>query len=192
MSSNDPRVGTYLAEYRIESLIGAGGMGIVYLAEHTHLGKKVALKVLPPQYAQDIAFRERFDREARLAASLDHPNIVPVFDAGEADGQLWIAMRYVAGSDLGGIGMSPVQLNFDQLLLLEDQPPWHGKDILYHLRGAQLRHSREQRGPLLGSGLLGPERNRKHSGSPHAEPQLHPVRERGAPPDGPELRTGVD
>jgi serine/threonine protein kinase len=99
-SPPDPRVGTQLAEYRIEGLIGRGGMGVVYLAEHVHLGKRVALKVLPPEYAADQDFRERFEREARLAASLEHPNIVPVTDAGEFDGELWIAMRFVDGTDL--------------------------------------------------------------------------------------------
>ena len=89
-----------IAEYRILRPIGRGGMGLVYLAEHTRLSRKVALKVLPPEYAEDASFRERFDREARLAASLDHPNIVPVYDAGEHDGRLWIAMRFVRGTDL--------------------------------------------------------------------------------------------
>src|SRR5919204_5038233 len=89
-----------IAEYSILRLIGRGGMGVVYVAEHSQLGRKVALKVLPPEYAEDEGFRERFIREARLAASLDHPNIVPVYDAGEHDGRLWIAMRYVEGTDL--------------------------------------------------------------------------------------------
>jgi serine/threonine protein kinase len=100
MSSPDPRIGSQVAEYRVEGLIGRGGMGVVYSAEHIHLGKKVALKVLPPEYAADEEFRERFEREARLAASLEHPNIVPVTDAGEFDGELWIAMRLVHGQDL--------------------------------------------------------------------------------------------
>jgi serine/threonine protein kinase len=98
--SSDLRPGSRLSEYRIERLIGRGGMGVVYQAEHTHLGKRVALKVLPPEYTKDTAFRERFEREARLAASLEHPNIVPVTDAGEFEGELWIAMRYVDGTDL--------------------------------------------------------------------------------------------
>src|SRR6187551_729785 len=98
--SSDLRPGSHLSEYRIERLIGRGGMGGVYQAEHTHLGKRVALKVLPPEYTKDTAFRERFEREARLAASLEHPNIVPVTDAGEFEGELWIAMRFVDGTDL--------------------------------------------------------------------------------------------
>src|SRR3990170_8723382 len=75
-------------------------MAVVYLAEHLRLGRKVALKVLAPELAEDEAFRERFIRESRIAAGLDHPNIVTVYDAGEADGILYISMRYVEGTDL--------------------------------------------------------------------------------------------
>jgi Protein kinase domain len=75
-------------------------MGVVYLAEHLRLKKKVALKVLPPELAEDEDFRLRFERESQIAASLDHPNVVTVHDAGEAEGLLYIAMRYVEGTDL--------------------------------------------------------------------------------------------
>src|SRR5262245_44870650 len=96
----DPRLGTTVGGYRIDSMIGRGGMSVVYLAEDTHLGRKVALKFLAPDLVQDEKFQERFVRESRLAASLEHPNIVTVYDAREADGQLYLAMRYVAGTDL--------------------------------------------------------------------------------------------
>jgi serine/threonine-protein kinase len=96
----DPRIGTELAGYRIESMIGRGGMGVVYLAEHLRLKRKVALKVLAPELATDQLFRDRFVQESELAASLEHPNIVPIYDAGEADGLLYIAMRFVDGRDL--------------------------------------------------------------------------------------------
>ena len=96
----DPRLGTTIGGYRIESLIGRGGMSVVYLAEDLHLGRKVALKLLAPELAADEKFRERFVRESRLAASLEHPNIVTVYEARETDGLLYIAMRYVAGTDL--------------------------------------------------------------------------------------------
>ena len=86
--------------YRIESVLGRGGMGVVYLAEHLGMGRKVALKVLASDLAEDERFRERFVRESRLAASLEHPNIVPIHEAGEVDGVLYIAMRYVEGTDL--------------------------------------------------------------------------------------------
>ena len=98
--SDDPRVGTRLSGYRIENLLGRGGMGVVYLAEDVRLKRKVALKLLAGGLAEDDGFRERFLRESEVAASLDHPNIVPVFEAGEADETLFIAMRYVAGTDL--------------------------------------------------------------------------------------------
>ena len=101
MTVHEP--GTELAGYRIESLIGRGGMAVVYRAEDMRLGRKVALKLLPPQLADSEQFRQRFMRESRLAASLDHPNIVPVYEAGEADGQLFIAMRYVIGSDMKAV-----------------------------------------------------------------------------------------
>ena len=75
-------------------------MSVVYLAEHIGLRRKVALKVLGPELADDDAFRERFIRESQITARLDHPNIVTVYDAGEADGVLYISMRYVEGTDL--------------------------------------------------------------------------------------------
>ena len=94
------RVGTEIAGYRIEGLIGRGGMSVVYLAEHVRLGRKVALKLLSPELAENEKFRERFLRESQIAASIDHPNIVPIYDADEAGGTLFIAMRYVEGTDL--------------------------------------------------------------------------------------------
>ena len=94
------RVGTEIAGYRIESLIARGGMGEVYLAAQSFPERKVALKLLPHDLASDPAFRERFIRESNAAASLEHPNIVPVYGAGESDGELWIAMRFVDGEDL--------------------------------------------------------------------------------------------
>jgi len=92
--------GTEFASYRIDNTLGRGGMSVVYLAEHEWLQRKVALKVLAPQLAEDDRFRERFIRESRLAASLDHPNVIPIYEAGGSGGDLFIAMRYVEGSDL--------------------------------------------------------------------------------------------
>jgi len=97
------RVGTEIAGYRIEGLIGRGGMSVVYLAEHVRLGRKVALKLLSSELAENAKFRERFLRESQIAASIDHPNIVPIYDADEAEGTLFIAMRYVQGTDLRGL-----------------------------------------------------------------------------------------
>jgi YVTN family beta-propeller protein len=98
--STDLARGTELAGYRIDALLGRGGMSVVYLAEDLRLKRKVALKLLAPRLAEDEGFREQFLEESELAASLDHPNIVPVYEAGEADERLFIAMRYVEGSDL--------------------------------------------------------------------------------------------
>jgi serine/threonine protein kinase len=99
--TDDPRVGTELAGYRIESLLGWGGMSVVYLAEDLRLKRPVALKLLAASLAKDASFRERFLRESELAASIDHPNIVPVYEAGTTpDDLLFIAMRYVDGQDL--------------------------------------------------------------------------------------------
>jgi serine/threonine protein kinase len=93
-------IGEELAGYRIESLLGQGGMGAVYLATHLRLGRRAALKVLLPEYAEDEDFRERFVRESQSAASLEHPSIIPIYDADEEQGVLYIAMRYVEGEDL--------------------------------------------------------------------------------------------
>jgi serine/threonine protein kinase len=95
-----PRIGTVFAGYRIESLLGRGGMSVVYRAENPRLGNVIALKLLAPELAEDESFRERFVRESRTAASISHPHIIPIYDAGDADGILYIAMRYVDGPDL--------------------------------------------------------------------------------------------
>jgi streptogramin lyase len=100
MNQSQALEGTTLGVYEIQARIGRGGMGEVYLARDMRLARPVALKVLPERFAEDERFRERLLRESRLAASLDHPNVVPVYDAGEADGRLFIAMRYVEGADL--------------------------------------------------------------------------------------------
>jgi ABC-type branched-subunit amino acid transport system substrate-binding protein len=92
--------GTTVAGYRIEELVGRGGMGVVYRATDLELERPVALKVIAPELAGDPGFRERFLRESRLAASLGHPHVLPVYRAGDADGALFLAMRYVHGEDL--------------------------------------------------------------------------------------------
>ena len=92
--------GDVFGDFRIESIAGRGGMGVVYRAVQLDLGRPVALKLIAADRAADPAFRERFQRESRLAALIDHPNVVPVHGAGEADGQLYLVMRYVPGTDL--------------------------------------------------------------------------------------------
>ena len=76
-------------------------MGIVYRATQVTLDRTVALKLIAPGISRDERFRERFQREARIAASIDHPNVLPIYEAGEADGVLFLSMRYVEGGDLG-------------------------------------------------------------------------------------------
>ena len=89
-----------IASYEMVEELGRGGMAVVYRAHDVRLGRWVALKVLGEDLARDEAFRRRFIRESRAAAAVDHPNIIPIFDAGEANGVLFIAMRYVGGQDV--------------------------------------------------------------------------------------------
>jgi streptogramin lyase len=96
----DAHVGTQIAGYRIESVLARGGMGVVYIAEQASPRRKVALKLLAPELVSDPGFRQRFIHESEAAASTEHPNIVPIYSSGESDGQLYIAMRYVEGTDL--------------------------------------------------------------------------------------------
>jgi eukaryotic-like serine/threonine-protein kinase len=90
-------------QYRIERLLGRGGMGVVYLAHELALDRDVAIKVLPPERASVPEVRERFKREARTAARLNHPNIVPLHTFGEVSGLLYFVMGYVAGESLAAL-----------------------------------------------------------------------------------------
>ncbi len=93
-------IGTIVSHYRIVGSIGAGGMGVVYLAEDEHLSRRVALKFLPPAMAHDPEARTRLVREARAASALDHPNVATVYDVDEWSGQFFIAMPYYEGETL--------------------------------------------------------------------------------------------
>jgi YVTN family beta-propeller protein len=95
--------GTTFAGYQIEDVAGSGGMGIVYKATQIALGRRVALKLIAADLARDASFRERFKREWLTAASIDHPNVIPLYEAGEAEEHLFIAMRYVEGLDLAAL-----------------------------------------------------------------------------------------
>jgi serine/threonine protein kinase len=125
------RIGTEVAGFRIESVLGRGGMSVVYVAEQIRLGRKVALKVLTTELAWDEQFRERFVRESHIAATIDHPNIIPIYDAGEADGLLYIAMRFVQGPDLkeilkrGDIGVGRTIFLIEQLASALDSAHAH-------------------------------------------------------------------
>src|SRR5712691_1482440 len=117
----DIPIGTEFAGYRITGVLGRGGMSIVYAAEHLGLGRTVALKVLAASLAHDESFRERFVRESKLAATLDHPNIIPIYDAGEAEDCLYIAMRHVEGGDLGTLIKKEGPLALGQTIFFVEQ-----------------------------------------------------------------------
>jgi serine/threonine-protein kinase len=102
-TTDDPRIGMEIAGYRIEERVGRGGMGVVYRAEHLNLRRRAAIKIIAPDLAESEGFRERFTREARIAAALQHPNIVTVYDAGEVEGLLYLAMQYIEGFDLSAM-----------------------------------------------------------------------------------------
>jgi serine/threonine protein kinase len=120
--ARDPAVGTVVAGYLIVERVGSGGMGVVYRAEEVGLGgRPVALKLLAPALADDLAFRERFLREMQVAASIDHPNIVPIYRAGEEQGQLYLAMRYVDASDLRHVLRAEGRLTAGRTLAILDQ-----------------------------------------------------------------------
>ena len=107
----------YDGRYRIERKLGSGGMADVYLAEDQELGRRVAIKILNDRHAHDQQFVERFRREAKNAAGLSHPNIVSIYDRGEADGTYYIAMEYLEGRTLKELilrnGPTPVPIAID-------------------------------------------------------------------------------
>ncbi len=109
-------IGASIGGYRIDGVIGRGGMGVVYAATHQRLKRKAALKILSPELADDESFRERFIRESQLAASLDHPSVIPIYDADEEDGVLYLAMRYVDGLDLERLLEQRGRLSLDEAL----------------------------------------------------------------------------
>jgi serine/threonine protein kinase len=93
--------GSTIAGYEVESVVGAGGIGILYRARQVRLDRPVALKLVESDMAQDPVIRERLRREARTVAALDHPNVVPIYEAGEEDGTVYIVTRWVEGTELG-------------------------------------------------------------------------------------------
>ena len=113
--------GSVIAGFRVESAIGNGAMATVYLAERVDGGERVALKVLASELAEDERFRQRFLRESELAASLEHPNTVPIIASGEEDGVLYLAMRYVEGADLREILRREGRLEPERALALAGQ-----------------------------------------------------------------------
>ncbi|CAM3882178.1 protein kinase domain-containing protein [Tsukamurella ocularis] len=113
--------GTVIGGYVVERLLGAGGMGAVYAARHPRLPRVDALKVLPTAFSHDPTYRARFEREADMAARLDHPNIVPVYDRGNDDGRLWMSMKLVPGQDASALlASNPSGLPVHQVLTIVD------------------------------------------------------------------------
>jgi Protein kinase domain len=116
-----PMVGGEWAGYRLRAVLGRGGMSVVYKAEHPRLGSTVALKVLAPDLATDDVFRARFLEESRIAAALNHPNVIPIYDMGPCEDLLYIAMHYVPGGDLRAVLRTHGVITPDQALLLIGQ-----------------------------------------------------------------------
>jgi serine/threonine protein kinase len=98
-----PNTRFVFAGHRVDGLAGKGGMGVVYRATDVQLERPVALKLVGAELADDPAFAERFKRESRLAASLDHANVIPIYHAGQEDGRLYVTMRFVEGTDLAEV-----------------------------------------------------------------------------------------
>ncbi|HET8820761.1 MAG TPA: protein kinase [Thermoleophilaceae bacterium] len=121
MLAAEALVGEEVGGYRVASVLGRGGMSIVYAAEDAALGRTVALKVLGPTLARRADFRNRFLRESRLAAALDHPNVIPIHEAGEANGLLFIVMRYVRGGDMRTLLRRDAPLEPERALALSAQ-----------------------------------------------------------------------
>jgi serine/threonine protein kinase len=119
--SSLPMVGSELAGYRLHGILGRGGMSVVYEAENPRLGSPVALKVLGEDLTANDAFRTRFLKESRIAASLNHPNVIPIYDVGSHEDLLYIAMRYVSGADLRAVLRAQHFIAPDQALLLLGQ-----------------------------------------------------------------------
>ena len=113
-----PRLGSVFGRYRLDALLGRGGMGVVFHAFDLELQRPVAIKFLSPELARDQAFRERFVRESRMAAAIEHPAIVPIHEAGTIGDALFIVMRYVPGQDLGRILRTEAPLDVRRVLAI--------------------------------------------------------------------------
>jgi serine/threonine protein kinase len=116
-----PLVGDEFAGYHLRSVLGRGGMSVVYQAENPRLGNVIALKVLSPELAADDIFRARFLEESRIAAAMNHPHVIPIHDTGSSDGLLYIAMRYVSGTNLGQMIKKRGRLQPETAVLLLSQ-----------------------------------------------------------------------
>jgi len=116
-----PLVGDDFAGYQLRAVLGRGGMSVVYQAENPRLGNVIALKVLAPELASDDIFRARFLEESRIAAAMNHPHVIPIHDTGSSDGLLYIAMRYVSGTNLGQMIKKRGRLQAETAVMLLSQ-----------------------------------------------------------------------
>src|SRR3954469_148466 len=114
-------IGASFAEHVIRGVAGRGGMGIVYRAMHVPLKREVALKVIAPAASSDEEFRARFRHEFEAAASLQHPNVIPIYHAGEEDGLLYVTMRFIDGTDLARLVMVETRLTPTRAALIIGQ-----------------------------------------------------------------------
>ena len=131
-----PPIGSELGGYRLQSLLARGGMGVVYIAEDVRMGRTVALKVLASELGENEKFRARFLHESRVAGAINHPNVIPVYDAGEHDGLLYISMRYVEGTDLRGLLQTDAPLELDRAVSIVSQSAsalaaTHARDLIH-------------------------------------------------------------
>jgi predicted Ser/Thr protein kinase len=148
-------VGDAFGPYTIESVLGQGGMGTVFLARHARLERRVALKVISPAFADEPDFRARFLRESQLAASLDHPHVIPIYDADEVDGVLYLAMRYVDGPSLQALIRKSNPLSRGDTLRIAEQiggalDAAHAADLIHRdLKPANILLTRADRHAYL-------------------------------------------
>jgi YVTN family beta-propeller protein len=128
--------GAVFAGCRVEEVAGRGGMGVVYRATQLSLDRAVALKAIAPEFADDVMFRERFKRESRIAASIEHPNVIPVYEAGEGEGTLYLIMRYIEGTDLRAMidaehGLDPTRASRILAQVAQALAAAHRRDLLH-------------------------------------------------------------